>query len=367
MLPMGIEGKSMGTAPKGKDRSLSNLKAVMLLGIAAAHSVSCFRYVHTEQIISVKWYGVSMYFLTSCLGAFFFLSGYFCRMPEGKGGYRGMLKKKLKAIAVPYLLWNVAYIAVFIAGGYFSPAVKNWGKELELDSAWGIINTLLGITHHPADGPLWYLRNLFLLTVLYPVIRYVGRKAGWWCPVAIFALLMWLCEYFKLPVYVKNYYLMPYSTTAFCLGIVFREKIIEVSFFQKNILWWIFPGIAAIAGYCIMKAFGRLSIVSWSSYHNIICMMALPAWIVIAKYLNFPEGGRFEKYCANPAFFIYAAHFFCYSVFIHLLAPYVPDNRWQLLILLAIYFIGGISLMTAGYLLLKKSVPWLFRLLTGNR
>ena len=366
MLPMGIEEKLMQDTPKEKDHSLSNLKAVMLLGIAAAHSVSCFRYVHTEQIISVKWYGLSMYFLTSCLGAFFFLSGYFCRMPEGRGGYRGMLKKKLKVIAVPYLLWNVAYIAVFVAGGYFSPAVKNWGKVLELDSVWGIINTLLGITHHPADGPLWYLRNLFLLTVLYPVIRYVSKRVGWWSPVVIFVVLAWVCGCFRLPEYVRDYYLMPYSTAAFCSGVVFREKGGSMAVFKRNWRWWIGGVVLAVLGYWAIRksGFGGGAL---NVYNNLFCMMVLPAWMGLAKHLDFPEGGKFEKYCERPAFFIYAAHFFCYSVFIHLSAPYIPDGRWQLLILLAIYFVGGISLLMTGYWLLKKSVPALFRLLTGNR
>ena len=351
-----------------KDCSLDNLKAVMALCIFAAHSTSCFRYIKTPQVISVSYYGSLMVCLTTVLSCFFFLSGYFSRLPDGQtfaAGYRLMVWKKIHSIMIPFLAWNSLYIAVFLIGGLFVPAVKQWSVTLALNTPAGIINTLFGITHHPADGPLWYLRNLFILCLLYPLFRCAAKSIGIFLPVGIFLILSAVNFCFEAPVYIRQYYLMPYSTAAYCLGVVAREKNFSIDTFKKNM--WLFIAVGFAATVCYFRIKGIVSREIQFVCENLFVISVLPMWMSLARLFDWQKDSLCGRIITLPAFFIYASHFLCYSVFLHLTAMFIPSSSYLLLILLGIYFGGGIVLMGTGYLMLKKLFPRIFCLLTGNR
>ena len=112
----------------------------MMLCIFTAHSTSCLRYIENDQTGGWHVYAQTMFFLGTVLSAFFFLSGYFSSLPERasfREGYLAMAGKKIRSLAVPYFLWNGIYVAVFLAGGLFVPAVKQWAATLSLDTPWG--------------------------------------------------------------------------------------------------------------------------------------------------------------------------------------------------------------------------------------
>ena len=353
-----------------RDISLENLKALMMLCIFTAHSTSCFRYIGKELTVPLHIYSQIMFSLTTVLSAFFFLSGYFSSLPEKASfaeGYFAMIRKKIRSLAVPYFLWNGIYIAVLLTGSLFVPAVKQWTAVLSLNTSLGIIDALTGITHHPADGPLWYLRNIFIITVLfYPFLRWTARKVGFLLPVFVFLLFAAIGLGFDLPDYVREYHLAPYSAAAFCFGIVAREKELSIEFFKKNSWSAIAFGILVITAYFafLNRIPGKPAFI----FKNLYMLLMFPVWLSLAGFLKWGKESVWYGLITRPAFFIYAAHFLCYSVFLHLCASFVPQGVWfQPIILLAIYFIGGSLLMGCGYLTLKKIFPWLFRLLTGNR
>ena len=353
-----------------RDISLENLKALMMLCIFTAHSTSCFRYCGKELTVPLYVYSQIMFSLTTVLSAFFFLSGYFSSLPE-KGsfvdGYFAMIKKKITSLAVPYFLWNGIYIAIFLIGSLFVPAVKQWATTLSLNTPWGILDALLGITYHPADGPLWYLRNILIISVLfYPFLRCAARKIGILLPIGVFLLLTMIDLGFDLPDYVQRYHLAPYSAAAFCFGVFAREKGFRIDFFKKHSWSAIIIGIFAITAYYTLLNSSAAKMVF--IFRNLFMLLMFPVWLSFARFLNWEKESFWYEIITKPAFFIYASHFLCYSVFLHLCASFVPrECGYQPIILLGIYFSGGCLLMGCGYLTLKKTFPLLFRLLTGNR
>ena len=100
--------------------------------------------------------------------------------------YWSKLRRRAKTLLVPYIIWNIAM------------AVK-----LQTFS--------LSIFIEPANMPLWFLRDLMIVSLLTPII-YIGvRKLGYW----IFAIL--------LPIYLTGLYavqpgLTPYAICFFTLG-----------------------------------------------------------------------------------------------------------------------------------------------------
>lgn len=350
-----------------RDHSLDNLKAFLALGIIVVHSTSCLRYIQTPQIIPLEVYDAFITLVKTLLAAFFFISGYFFSMPaEGdfKTNYFSMLKKRARSLLVPYFMWNSGYVAIFLLGGLFSPAVKGWCETLALHTPWGLLDAVAGVTHHPADGPLWYLRNLFLLAAIYPLIRTAAKKLGILLPIGIFVFLSVINTVFDFPEYVHTHYLMPYSTTLFVLGVVTREKNWSLDFFKKYAIQCFAFGLGAFLIWQFFKVGGaKMEILQG----NILYILELPLWMAFSRFTTWGKDTFLYKYFTETAFFIYAGHFFCCSIFLHIAAPFIPQTPYQLILLWICYFGGGAIMMICGYWVLSKLFPRFLKVLTGNR
>ena len=102
-------------------------------------------------------------------------------------GYKKKMKSRVKSLIIPFVLWNVIVFAARIAGKiakmyyvgeswsfvtdfiaetnwHFIWDIKHWG---DVDHPWLWWTTY---TTGPIDLPLWFLRDLIVVTVLSPLI-----------------------------------------------------------------------------------------------------------------------------------------------------------------------------------------------------
>ena len=120
---------------------------------------------------------------------FFVMSGYlfFANVEKfNKEIYQQKLWRRIKTLLIPYIIWNLLMAAKL--------------KMFSLSIFWT-----------PANMPLWFLRDLMIVSLLTPII-YIGvRKLGYW----LFVLL--------LPIYLTGIWaiqpgLNPYAISFFTLG-----------------------------------------------------------------------------------------------------------------------------------------------------
>lgn len=102
---------------------------------------------------------------------FFFFSGFFFFRKLEKwsaGFYRSQLKKRMRSLLLPYLLWNILMIAAIYIKNYASVAVLSTELGEELlnlkNTPWYIL-----FWHTPANYPMWFLRDLLCMSVLTPL------------------------------------------------------------------------------------------------------------------------------------------------------------------------------------------------------
>lgn len=108
---------------------------------------------------------------------FFFISGYytFSSKDWAKGDIiTGEWKKKIKSLLIPYVVWNSLYLLLLLLktkiGDYLH---LNFNDAFSI-SSW---QELLGYySFNVVDYPLWYMRELILLTLLAPAIYFSLRK-----------------------------------------------------------------------------------------------------------------------------------------------------------------------------------------------
>lgn len=174
--------------------TISQLRLPLIVLITFAHSYSGVRAGWTLwdggwDAYEVLKLIVSETLVKVAMPTFFVMSGYlfFATVTEWNAKtYWSKLRRRVKTLLVPYIIWNIAM------------AVK-----LQTFS--------LSIFTEPANMPLWFLRDLMIVSLLTPII-YIGvRKLGYW----IFAIL--------LPIYLTGLYavqpgLNPYAVCFFTLG-----------------------------------------------------------------------------------------------------------------------------------------------------
>lgn len=114
---------------------------------------------------------------------FYMISGY--NFIKSKKPYKQKIKDRFKTLLVPYLLWNIiAYIVSIRNKGIYLP---DWDMM--------VLN--------PIDFPLWYVRDLFFLCILTPILYPITTKFKGIIFIMI-ASLLYIYEY-SLPIIGLKY------------------------------------------------------------------------------------------------------------------------------------------------------------------
>ncbi|MCQ2377706.1 MAG: acyltransferase [Victivallaceae bacterium] len=344
-----------------RDTAVANLKALMLWGIFLEHAFCTVAVVPQAPVVSgINW--VAGRISVWVLGAFFMISGYYTQMsPFDRRGYVNLLEKRFFSLLIPFFTWNAIYIAAFLVSAKFMPAMQQKVAELKLNTWGGIADGFFGVTHHPADGPLWYIRSIFCFIVLYPLLRIGCRgKYGWLCPVGIAAVLAYFQP--RMPLSVHEH-LKPYMLSAFCFGIWFRENKISLHCFESG---W--PAYAAMALTAVMIAgtFAGVSLCTELAERRLDYLFYVPGTLFLLRFLRFGTGSRYDRFFVEPVFFVYAAHALAGTALLRIVGSRISPTSYYLLLLGGLFFFGGGMIVYAGYFALKRFMPVVLDILTGR-
>ena len=120
---------------------------------------------------------------------FFFISGYlyFNNIPlRGENSYsfsvwKQKSKNRVRSLLIPYLSWNLLVLLLFFIGQQIvgnSDALSKDGYKLVAD--YSVIDYLkafyaIDSTGMPVDGPLWFIRDLFIVSIIITPPRLFGN------------------------------------------------------------------------------------------------------------------------------------------------------------------------------------------------
>ena len=323
------------------DHSISNLKAIMLLGIFFAHSFAAMEYIHTPQAIPAELCNALAGSLTLSLGAFFLLSGYLTNPIYGET--RSAFCLLLKALLVPSLKAKVVFL------GFGTPL--------------GLLNGMIGFAYNPADGPLWYIRALFLCLLIYPAILRICRlphKSGIIVIALVAIVLAVVYPLWPAPVAVHfRSYILP----SFMLGCFCRIHGVALHDFSRH---WILAILCAMIAYCEILHLVDIPVLEVLLERRLLYILLIPIWLALAELLPFKPGSFFYQWVTEPSFFVYATHALCGSLLLRILAPHVMDTPYKLMVLVSIYFLGGGSLVYMLYIGVKRTCPRILGVFTGG-
>lgn len=137
---------------------------------------------------------------------FFFFSGFlfYHNLEEGQFGRRWALQKwnrRIHSILIPHLLWNlINVLAVLLVTFLFDKIglVPN-SNQIDLVKKGPVYWFITG----PLDFPLWYLRNLILMSILAPAFYYPIKKWPWisLAVILLLYLVSFKIEFFLFPTF----------------------------------------------------------------------------------------------------------------------------------------------------------------------
>lgn len=237
---------------------------------------------------------------------------------------------------------------------------------------WNIIELLLNIfgiplIKYPIYNPLWFVRELFILFLVYPVIMAcINRLKD-----NLLLILLAIVAVINSPFICENGYMLNTSLPFFTLGIWLginkekRENIIEIIKKKNIIVISLFIAIILSFAYNIYDMSGIISSVVKTS----AIILFFPIIFYIAKYVEKRDDNltEFFLYISKYSFMIYVLHGKMLSIAQIVCVKIFGQND----IILAVEFIFLpaliIAVVTGIAAILNKMLPKVYRFLIGGR
>lgn len=293
---------------------------------------------------------------------FFLIAGYLQFSKTRK--YKETIVKKSVALLLPLLLWTalacIEYLALKPLTGPLpmfdflkSSSPLDWLKAI-----FGDYSTLRsGIIGVPLLYQFWFLRDLFILSLLSPLINWLLQKLPW-----IYMVLCLLALAFLIAPIVEPHSLFFYSLGGLC-------AIRKWDFFSITDKWVPWPVV--IVG-CIAAIFYTHSESIYAGVTTKI-IAHLPSFFLLLKLsktlTSRPKVFDFTKRMAPQSMFLYCAHTFMLIDVIALVSIRLFNVTCSSGMIGSVLFVFAVDLgiCTAVGILLRKFTPKLFSLLSGGR
>lgn len=304
-------------------------------------------------------YPFSLWLGETGVPGFFFISGFLFFL--SKKCYQQKQKTRFHTLLIPYLLWNALILGLYIiayAAGY--PQDIN-GKSIADYTLSDYIRAFWDRGSYddgnfvPILCPFWYIRNLFIMSILSPLFYYIIKYvreffilaiAGWWLITPHNAFIPQTILFFSLGAYFSIHEKNP-------LEVFIKHKCMYI------MLCTLFA-IGDIAVHTIIITPINLQI------HRIALIFNIPVLFLLANYCC--QHGFNPKLLPNAAFIVFCVHYPIVVVMRKACATKLGDASD--LIHIPLYFVCVIIATTLSliiYIFLDKYFPKLKSVLSGNR
>lgn len=313
---------------------------------------------------------------------FYLISGYF--FFYGTDGfainsYHRKLKKRVRTLLVPYILWNLLYVFYVVSLIFMGFIVKNeplsnietffegngWLRMFWDCNVWGIYKVNILGHSIPNSGPIlipmWFIRDLMVVIIISPIIYFLLRKLK-----LLVVVVLALCYITGI---WPNWH--GFSVTAiffFSIGAyfsIYKMNIINELAKLKNISYVISFSLLILLVYLN----GRYSLLGGYIYPFYIIVGVIAVINVVAALEKREK--LFNLKWSDATFFIYAFHGLIGLTIAEVILGIIfsTDNNcwWCIIIHYLLKPILTVCICLMVYDLMRKSVPRFLNVLTGNR
>ena len=336
------------------------LRFPLIFLIIMLHCYSVQRLEGSHDVYFKVIYPFSLWLGETGVPGFFFISGYL--FFRSRKSYTQKIKTRIHTLVIPYFLWNVLLLILYIIAYYIGYPQDINGRNL---GDYQVVDYLRlfwdrGFYDNgnfvPLLCPLWYIRNLFIICVLSPLLYYIIRYtreaflvvvAVWWIMTHHNAFILQTVLFYSLGAYFSIFDFNP-------MKIVHNHRGLFCFFF-------------------FLLAIGDIAIHSggfWTPVnlqtHRLSLIFNIPILLIIADSCH--QKGWKNKTLPNAAFIVFCAHYpivvllrkYCISRFAD------ASDITHIFLYFACVIIATLLSITL-YFLLDRFFPKTKKILSGNR
>ena len=335
------------------------LRFPLIFLIIMLHCYSVQRLEGEHELYFKVIYPFALWMGETGVPCFFFISGYLFFL--SKKSYIGKLHSRFHTLFIPYVLWNQLLLLLYVyvyALGYpqdiNSKNIVDYSFFDYLRLFWDRGSYDNG-NFVPILCPLWYIRNLLIMSILSPLLYYIIRYAR---------------EFFLLIIaiwWIKTYHnaFIPQTILFFCLGAYFsilNINPLSIVYNNKTLFLTLFTifAIGDIICHTAYETSINLQIHRLALISNIPALLLLADFCVSHHYTS--------KMLPNAAFIVFCVHYPIVVILRKLCIAQFAGASDTIHIMLYFACVVLSTLFSIGfYVLLDNYLPNVKRILSGNR
>lgn len=307
---------------------------------------------------------------------FFLISGYlfFVRLEEWTGTrYKEKMKRRVRNLVVPFLLWGLIALAVELAVACYKGASpvqwlsdRGWilplwnNGRFHFNGARNILGWTMYNEALPLDYPLWFVRELIVLNLFAPAIHWWVRKTKAWGLAVLFLLYL-----FNIWIPLEGFHAG--GTFFYSLGAYWRINRQDLTVRCRK---WAVP--AGIVSLLLLVGMVLTYQVHHPVYTGLCRVFTLTGSVSAIAFAAIGlEKGRLQvhPFLTQSSFFVFAGHtLYVRAIACGLIGLLIPTSTQAGLTLT--YLLTApvcVAIILAVYALLKRLLPKMTSVLTGGR
>lgn len=345
------------------EKRLSNtiawLRFPLIFLIIMLHCYSVQRMEGEHELFFKAVYPFALWLGETGVPGFFFISGLLFFL--SKKSYTEKLRSRFHTLFIPYILWNLLLLLLYVFAYAIGHPQDINGKNIVEYSFIDYLRIFWDRGSYdngnfvPLLCPLWYIRNLIIMSILSPLLYYIIRYirelfliivAVWWMTTPHNAFISQSILFFSLGAYFA----------------IFKKNPLEAVDRNKGIFLTLFSvfAIGDILSHIFIGTPINLQIHRLSLIFNIPAFFLLGDWCVRHGYTN--------KILPNAAFIVFCVHYpivvilrkFCIATYSN------ASDTVHILLYFACIVISTV-LSLSIYLVLNRYFPKVKNILSGNR
>lgn len=292
---------------------------------------------------------------------FFILSGVTFFRNYSRENFRIKIKKRVKTLVIPYLLWNIIWMFFCIITSYSFISNYFIGRKKFIVS---LKNIILAIFHHECNPTFWYIFCLIVFICLSPIIDFLmkSEKRGLY---VIIILIILRAIGIEIP---KKLFFSSSSIIYYLIG-CYIGKFKYIRFSEKfNKQQMIFGFVGIVFSWIGLQLFDCFGVEINNYMYTVVEILILVIYcfsLWSAVDIIIPKLKEYNFY--KNSFFVYAMHINVGAVVVKILYFILPQNYlWAIPNFIISTFITLI-IIEVFCIILKKYLKPIYLLLGASR
>lgn len=287
--------------------------------------------------------------------------------------YKNKISNRIHSLLIPYFIWNsielllvifihLSSLKSYTAGcGTLNLSLRNIISCFWVYNGHLVDSGVVAVQSNalfPLNTPLWFLRDLFCVALITPIIYIILKKLGHWAIIILFGLCV--LPIANAPLLDQFFSVLLFFSIGAYLAI---HKVDLIKLFTRFYILSIFIYVVG----SVISIVVENAIIS-SIFKNISILGALFLLYNLALKKVQSNGYRKTAFLAASSMFLYLSHsLICMRFYKVLLLIFNPNHNVEIVFCLLISYILVIAVLLISYYILRKYTPRIAAILTGRK